>query len=210
MMRRHEMAKRPPKETLVEQAVADAKALRDAAGLSGALEHPSARVVIAAAHCIEANEVRGCDAALLTAFKRLDSAEVDPQCRGKIAVLRALMALEADTERVAYLLGRTCVRPEKAWGPPVDTAAEAFELLRDYQGRASDVAFVALALLRHEPATVHLLEVIAGGSARHAEQAVKALAHFKHDPVLCERVRAAAKKRGAKPFEALVETKLQT
>src|SRR5438552_762984 len=116
------MAKqRRTREVDVEAAVAATKALGEPGPLSEALGHSSARVVIAAATTIEESEVRGCDAALVQAFTRLarGGAKEDPQCRAKVALVRALMALEADGERDAYLLGRHLVQLEDVWGPPV-------------------------------------------------------------------------------------------
>ncbi len=78
-------------------------------------------------------------------------------------------------------------------------APGAFPVLRDCSARATgqlrQATFTALALLRDENATAHLLEVVAGGSEKDAEAALNALAHFKHDEKLRERVRAAAKDR---------------
>ena len=84
----------------------------------------------------------------------------------------------------------------------------AFAVLRDYSGRATAVAFVAMALLRIEPATAHLLEVIAGQPVRAATHALKALAHFRHDPALCERIRRAASARKDAEFSSAVEAAL--
>ncbi len=303
------MSKGRAKEAEIEAAVARARASSDVRELGEALGHASARVVLAAAAAVEEQALGPCGGALVAAFERLVNGSVaDPQCRAKAALLRAIIAVQADRERDAYLLGRTVVQREAQWGPPVDAAAEvrglsvlglirsrhpdgpvfaaealadpehrtrlaaaqalaealpdaalpvlrlkiaigdaepevlgaavrgfvelstpaglelarellssrgeadqeavllalgesrkaeAFEVLRDYRGPASEVAFLAMALLRQEPATLHLLAVISDGSERHAEQAAKALASFRHDPVLCERVRAAAKERSA-------------
>ena len=302
------MPKRRSKEADVEEEVARTKALSDASALKAALEHANARVVIAAAAAVEEQELAACGDALVDAFARVLNGVSDPQCRAKVALLKAIMALEADRERDAYLLGRRFVQMEAQWGPPVDTASEvrglsvlglvrsrhpeaaifaaealadpehrvrlaaadalgeatldaalpvlrlklaigdaepevlgaalrsyveldttgglklarellaargeaeqeavllalgesrkveALDVLREYTGRASDVAFLAMALLRHEPATGYLLEVISTGPDRHAAQAVKALANFRHDPALCARIRAAAGKRPA-------------
>lgn len=83
--------------------------------------------------------------------------------------------------------------------------AGGFAMLRDYSARApgllKEAAFTALSLLRDDAATAFLLEVVAGGAEKHAEMAVNALAHFKHDEKLRERVRAAAKGR-AEPLVA--------
>jgi hypothetical protein len=54
------------------------------------------------------------------------------------------------------------------------------------------IAFLALALLRAEPATEHLLDAIRAHGRRDAVAAAQALATFKDDPSLLARIRAAA------------------
>lgn len=54
------------------------------------------------------------------------------------------------------------------------------------------VGFLALALLRDETANAHLLEVVATGAKTDAIAALRALATFKADPRLTERMRTAA------------------
>jgi hypothetical protein len=74
--------------------------------------------------------------------------------------------------------------------------ADAFEPLVAWCGgclpaQRHRIGYLALALLRHEPATEHLLEVIRE-RPRDAVAAAGALATFKDDPALGERIRAAA------------------
>ncbi len=54
------------------------------------------------------------------------------------------------------------------------------------------VGYVALALLRSEPATAQLLDVVREGDRDDAVAAAKALAIFKDDPSLVDRIRDAA------------------
>jgi hypothetical protein len=316
------VATRRGKVPSIDAELARVKALRDAGALSAALGDARARVVLAAANTVAENEIRGCDAALVEAFSRLvkqpDPGTADPQCRAKVGVLEAILALETEDEREAYELGLRYVQPEPVWGATADTAgavrglsllglvrvrhpdaaifaaealedperttraaaaqalaevvaevglpllrhklevgdaepevlgaclasflsqspeaglrlaprllgradepvqealllalgesrrAEAFPVLRDYSGKATAVAYVAMALLRQEAATAHLLKVIASGPVRLAGQAVKALAHFRHDPALSARLRAAAAGRD-QAFTAQVEAAL--
>lgn len=76
---------------------------------------------------------------------------------------------------------------------------EAFPVLRDFAEAARPsprpVAFVALALLRDEGATDYLVGVVASGRPPAAQDAIRALAHFRHDPRLAERALAAARTR---------------
>ena len=53
-------------------------------------------------------------------------------------------------------------------------------------------AYVAVALLRDGAATAWLLGVVKDGAEAHARDAVKALAHFRHDPRIREPALAAA------------------
>ena len=55
------------------------------------------------------------------------------------------------------------------------------------------IGFLALALLRAEPATAHLLDAVRSHGRRDAVAAARALATFKDDPALVERIRAAAR-----------------
>jgi hypothetical protein len=87
-----------------------------------------------------------------------------------------------DGEAVALALGESKKR-------------EAFPVLRDaLPGVAPSVVYVAMSLLRDEDANAYLLDAVAHGA--HAETALKALAHFRHDPKLRERTLAAVKQRG--------------
>ena len=55
------------------------------------------------------------------------------------------------------------------------------------------VGYLALALMRHEPATVYLLDTIQTGDPSDAIAAAKALATFKDDRALVERIAVAAR-----------------
>ncbi len=56
-----------------------------------------------------------------------------------------------------------------------------------------EVGYLALALMRHEPATAQLLAVISGGDPDDAIAAATALATFKDDPAMRERLAEAAR-----------------
>lgn len=314
-----------PRASRIEDAVEKVLALRerpDPAALGHALEHSSARVLLAAAQVIEGLEETGGWPQLERAFARLlderEPHKSDPMCRAKVGLLRAMLHVEADSERAAYERGRSYVQREPVWGGSVDTAGElrglcvlglvrsrhpdaamhaaealadperaarvgalqalaeappdsalpllryklavgdkepevvgacfgaflglapgpalalaqsllaksegaaaeaialalgeskrreAFVVLREFaENTAAEVraaVFVAMALLRDEAATAHLVEVIAQGSGSNAEQALKALGHFRHDPKLRERVLSAVKRRGEAKLTAL-------
>lgn len=65
--------------------------------------------------------------------------------------------------------------------------------------------YVAVALLRSEPATTHLLDVIGRGSAADAIAAARALATFKDDPAIATQIReAGSKHRDAKARAAIL------
>lgn len=72
--------------------------------------------------------------------------------------------------------------------------------------RRERVAYLALALLRDEGANAALLERVATGGRKDAIAALRALATFKADPRLVERMRAAVKRhRDGATRKALVE-----
>jgi hypothetical protein len=68
------------------------------------------------------------------------------------------------------------------------------------------VGYLALALLRDEGANARLLEVIASGAKQDAIAAVRALATFKADPRLRERIRAAAETNRDRAVRAEADT----
>ncbi len=73
---------------------------------------------------------------------------------------------------------------------------EAFDVLAAWSERvpaSRAVAFVALALLRSDKAFDHLVGVVAHGKVPAAQDAIRALAHFRHDVRLSERVVEAAR-----------------
>jgi hypothetical protein len=57
------------------------------------------------------------------------------------------------------------------------------------------IGYLALALLRSEPATIYLLDAIRGHGGRDAVAAAQALATFKDDAALAERIEAAARQQ---------------
>lgn len=95
------------------------------AQLVRALGDRSNMIVEAAADAVAESEARELAPALMDAFDRLmvDPIASDKTCRGKIALARALVRLDADAARV-FLVGLAHEQREPAWGPPVDTAAE--------------------------------------------------------------------------------------
>ncbi|MBL8949981.1 MAG: hypothetical protein JNK82_04335 [Myxococcaceae bacterium] len=173
-----------------------------------ALADPEVRTRLAAAHALAEAQP---DAALPALRLKLAVGDAEAEVFG--AAVRAFVELstgaglelarellstrgEAEQEAVLLALGES-------------RKPDALAVLREYTGRATDVAFLAMALLRHEPATEHLLGVIESGTERHAGQAVKALANFRHDPALCVRVRKAAEGR-SRELRAAVEKALST
>jgi hypothetical protein len=95
-------------------------------------------------------------------------------------VVRLLAAHDERAEVAALALGNR--RDARAFEPLVAWCAAC---LAEQRNR---VGYVALALLRSEPATAHLLELVRTGELA----AAKALAIFKDDPSLAARVREAA------------------
>jgi HEAT repeat protein len=81
-------------------------------------------VVAAAAKRVREERLEGHEDALAAAFERflVDGAKKDPSCHAKLACLEALdFADHADAG--PFLTAARTLQLEKAWGPPVDTAA---------------------------------------------------------------------------------------
>jgi HEAT repeat protein len=108
--------------------------------------------------------------------------------------------LQADSavlaEAAAMALGES--RLEAAFEPLAAFATEAL-------GERRAVALLALALLRSERAWAHLLEVVATGAVGPAKEAATALATFRHDAKLAERLRAAAARHDHPSVRAAAE-----
>jgi len=96
--------------------------------------------------------------------------------------------LEGDDERAeaaALALGES-----RLAGATSVLVAWCDRVLADVRAR---VGYLALALLRDESANTQLLEIVATGEPEDAIAALRALATFKADPRLTERMRTAAK-----------------
>jgi hypothetical protein len=153
------------------------------------------------------------DATALLRYKLLASREV---AEVTSACLDALFALDAEgalpfavkllaahderAELAAIALGTSrladAVAPLIAW---TDAAAP------DARHQAG---YLALALLRRDAATAHLLDAVRAGGPEDAVAAAKALATFKDDPHVVERTRDAARDQPAK-VRAKIDALLQ-
>ena len=71
------------------------------------------------------------------------------------------------------------------------------------------IGYLALALLRSEPATAYLLDAIRSHGPRDAVAAARALATFKDDPSLADRIRAAADQQRDTPARAEIAALLR-
>lgn len=90
-----------------------------------ALTSGKSRVVAKAAEWVAERGLRGFAGDLETAFDRfmVNPAKSDPGCLAKLAVVRALHAIDLGAEDL-FLRGLRHVQPEATWGRPVDTAAD--------------------------------------------------------------------------------------
>ncbi|MCA9707039.1 MAG: hypothetical protein KDK70_14390, partial [Myxococcales bacterium] len=102
---------------------------------------------------------------LPAAFERLrhDGVKRDPQCRGKVAIAKALRRVDASAEEV-FLVGVRTVQQEPVWGGRVDTAAE----LRG-------VCAMALMEARHPRAPVEVAHLLADPEIAARSAAARAL-----------------------------------
>ncbi len=90
-----------------------------------ALRSKTGAVVALAARIVAGREMRGLLPELGPAFSRLSERPVerDPGCRGKVAIAKALRALDAWEDEV-FLPGVALTQHEPVWGGKEDTAAE--------------------------------------------------------------------------------------
>ncbi len=155
----------------LQQAVADPSAPSARTRITKALSGTNGMLVAvatAAAVSMDEDDPR-IDQALLErlvpAFERLLSNPVkrDPQCRGKVAIAKALRRAEACPEEV-FLVGVRHVQPEPVWGGRVDTAAE----LRGVCG-------MALTEEHHPRALVEVAHLLADPEAAARTAAARAL-----------------------------------
>jgi hypothetical protein len=153
------------------------------------------------------------DATALLRFKiRTGDAEpaVIGACFGSILALAPKTSLayvagfldggDEPAEAAALALGESRL----AAAAPVLTAW-CDRVLADVRGR---VGYLALALLRDEVANTHLLEIVATGATKDAIAALRALATFKADPRLSERLRDAASKHRDRAVRAEADESL--
>ncbi|HEY8209546.1 MAG TPA: HEAT repeat domain-containing protein [Myxococcaceae bacterium] len=161
--------KSDPRNELDELAAIRAEASTPAARqkLSAALQKGSSLVAAKAAAIIREQSVDGFDADLQAAFDRFlqDPERTDPSCRAKLAILDALDFAESP-DPAPFLAGIRYAQPEKAWGPPVDTAT----------GVRARSAF-ALARLRHPEHALLMAELLLDPEPPVREAAADALAH---------------------------------
>lgn len=115
----------------IEEKLAALKAMErsaelpDASPLLEALRSKTGVLVAAAARIVSARELRDLSGELAAAFERLceKPLERDPGCRGKLAVVKALGALDEWEDRV-FVRGISLVQAEPVWGGREDAAAE--------------------------------------------------------------------------------------
>lgn len=112
---------------------------------------------------------------LLTAFERLmrDPVKNDPQCTGKIAVLKALRDLDCDEPAVLFRAARH-IQWEPVWGGSVDTAVEvravAGHALTSCHGAAIHDIYMTLVDLMADPEPrVRAEAALAVGRFEHAQ-----------------------------------------
>ncbi len=104
--------------------------------IAGVLQRKSGLLIGAAADRIRDTGARGFEAQLVKAWATLMERPVqrDPGCRGKLAIVQTLDALDWHDDSV-FLEGARYRQLEPSWGPPVDTAGSvrgqcAFALVR--------------------------------------------------------------------------------
>ena len=135
--------------------------------LARALAAPGNAVIAAAAQVVEEAQLTALVPALLAAFAVLmDPPQSDPNCKGKTAIVRALLALDADATQV-YLAGVRHFQREPIYGGSVDTAAE----LRG-------MSALALLRARHSQGALLVAECLADVEAVTRSAAARALSEL--------------------------------
>lgn len=130
---------------------------------------------------------------------RIRAGETEPEVLA--AALESLLSLDRDGQ-LAFVLGLLDAHDETGEAAALALGgariAAAFEPLRAWCMGASPeqrrrVGYLALALLRSDPANEHLLELVRAASKADALAAASALATFKADPALADALAAAGK-----------------
>lgn len=142
------------------------------------------------------------DAAALLRYK-IRVGDADPEVL--TACVESLLALARDRAH-GFLIGLLARHDDRAEIAAIALGGarvvSAFEPLVTWCGgclpaQRHRIGFLALALLRHDPATAHLLGVVRD-HPRDAVAAARALATFKDDPSLGEQIREAAASHDAR------------
>ena len=149
------------------EATIDPRSTAASECLHAALRSHHALVVARAASLIRQHGIGGFDADLADAFERFlrDPAKTDPSCHAKLAAIEALDYSES-TDAEPFLKATRHVQKERAWGPPVDTAAGV---------RARGV--LALARIGYEQLDLVAAEALADPESPVRQAALEALAH---------------------------------
>lgn len=121
----------PTRSDRLQKALSDIRALDPSPvpatldALRDALASKTCHVVAAAAAFVEAHELTALTADLAAAWPRFvaDPVKRDPNCTAKLALIRALSALDAP-DPDPFLGAVATVQLEPSWGPPVDTAVQ--------------------------------------------------------------------------------------
>jgi HEAT repeat protein len=128
----------------------------------------------------------------------------EPQVMGECFAALLALAPERSVPLVARYLGEEeeAVAEEAAIALGESHQPEAFPPLREASRRAYHGGFIstlllAIAMLRSEAALAFLLETVAEAEAHTAASAVAALALYRHDEELAQRLRALVEKRGS-------------
>lgn len=163
--------------------------------LAGLLADPQRTTRLAAAQAL--GDAGRPDASALLRFKILLGDE-EPAVLS--ACFEALFALARD-ESYDFVVARLAAHDDRAEVAALALGGARFAAavapLSDWcVGATAEqrhrIGYLALALLRAEPATVYLLDAIASHGRRDAVAAARALATFKDDRALIDRIRAAA------------------
>jgi HEAT repeat protein len=191
-------------------AMVHARAERAMVEVALLLADPEVRARIAAARALAASGDRTVAEPLLRL--RIALGDPEPEALGEcFAALLELVGADAIADVARYLRHEDAPTAEAAaLALGSSRVSGAFAALRDADaslvgGSSRRVRLLAIALVREPEAWAYLLDLVEQGARPAAEDAVRALATFRHDDELMTSTRAAAERRGDAAVMQLLE-----
>jgi len=167
--------------------------------LAELLADPEPPVRIAAARALTYSEnEQGVPLLRLKVLSGDDDGQVIAECLGSLMQLAPAASLDFVARRLDAK--DTATREAAALALGGSRRREAFEVLRQWWDRTPEpdlrrTALLAMAMLKHDEPIDFLIALVAEANGPTARDAIAALALYRHDAALCERVRQTAAQR---------------